>query len=115
MAEVEEKKIVDQMTTSNAWESRLLAMVAARYLPVDAQKQIASKLSAVDADALVRSYATAVLDLLALIPPQPAAPQGPATQPATTQPTTEPSEVIGLPTTLPTTGPATRPTAGAIQ
>ncbi|MDB5354115.1 MAG: hypothetical protein JWN24_568 [Phycisphaerales bacterium] len=83
-------KVIDEMLASNSWESRLMGLIVARVLPADAQKELMSRVALKDADATVKAYATATLDLL----------QNPTTQPATTQPAeTQPS-------TAPTTEPA---------
>ncbi|HWE04297.1 MAG TPA: hypothetical protein VG326_17965 [Tepidisphaeraceae bacterium] len=72
----EQTKAVDQMLSSNAWESRLLGIYASRLLSMEVQKQLAAKMAASDPNPLVKSYAAATVEYL---------------QTPTTQPTTAPA------------------------
>lgn len=117
------QKVIDEMIASNSWESRLMALVAARYLPAHTQNQIAEQIVATDKDAVVRTYAKAVQELTAHAEPAsppPAAPDassirtqpsrakpgpeatGGATEPGAAQPATGPSSAgPALPATRP--------------
>ncbi|MDB5331529.1 MAG: hypothetical protein JWP03_2680 [Phycisphaerales bacterium] len=91
-------KVIDEMVASNSWESRLMGLIVARHLPIDAQNDLMARVATKDADATVKAYAVATLALL-----QQAATQPAATQPATTEPAaTQPAGAAGLP-------PATQP------
>lgn len=98
----EQRKVLDEMLRSNAWESRLLALLASRLLSEGDQRQLAEKLAA-DPDPIVSQFAASDLELL-----QKAAATQPATQPSTA-PSTEPSTG---PSASPDTVPATAPAAG---
>jgi tetratricopeptide (TPR) repeat protein len=79
-------KVIDEMLASNSWESRLMGLIVARHLPIDAQKDLMARVAAKDADATVKAYAVATLALLQQAATQPAATQPATTEPAATQP-----------------------------
>jgi hypothetical protein len=68
------QKAVEELAASQAWQSRLLALVATQWLSPDVRKEIAGRLAQSDSDADVKTFAAATLEAPA------------TTQPATSQP-----------------------------
>lgn len=83
----EERHVIEEMIGSNSWESRLLALVGGRFLPLDKQKENARLLSQSDPDSLVKDFAAALLEWLQTTE---AAPMVPPAAPSDTPTVTPP-------------------------